>query len=166
MPVLVGTLGKALGSSGAFVAGSDALIEHLIQFARPYIYTTAQPPGVAAATLAALDILAAEPERRTHLQALIHRFRSEAARLDLPLMNSDTPIQPLLLGESRRTLAWAARLAERGLLVGAIREPTVPSGRARLRITLSAAHGNGDLDALLGALAECRHEYQGMESLA
>lgn len=160
VPVLVGTLGKALGSGGAFVAGSNALIEHLIQFARAYIYTTAQPPGVAAATLTALEILAAEPERRARLQTLIRRFRREAARLDLPLMVSDTPIQPLLLGENQRTLAWAGRLAERGLLVGAIREPTVPRGQARLRITLSATHSDDDLDALLDALATCQATYQ------
>ena len=156
VPVLVGTLGKALGSGGAFVAGSQALIDHLIQFARPYVYTTAQPPGVAAATLAALDILAEEPERRARLARLIARFRAEAAGLGLPLAESHTPIQPLVLGESRRVMAWAERLARRGLLVGAIREPTVPRGQARLRITLSAAHADRDLEALLEGLAACR----------
>ncbi|WP_163560206.1 8-amino-7-oxononanoate synthase [Halomonas sp. NO4] len=156
VPVLVGTLGKALGTGGAFVAGSEALIEHLIQFARPYVYTTAQPPGVAAATLAALDILAAEPERRERLCTRIARFRAAAAGLGLPLMDSPTPIQPLVLGNGQRVLAWAARLAERGLAVGAIREPTVPRGQARLRITLSAAHSDADLDALLDALAACQ----------
>ena len=156
VPVLVGTLGKALGSGGAFVAGSQALIDHLIQFARPYIYTTAQPPGVAAATLAALEILAEEPERRARLTRLIGRFRAEAAGLGLPLAQSHTPIQPLVLGESRRVMAWAERLAGRGLLVGAIREPTVPRGQARLRITLSAAHADRDLEALLEGLAACR----------
>ncbi|WP_280549549.1 8-amino-7-oxononanoate synthase [Halomonas sp. 11-S5] len=156
VPVLVGTLGKALGSAGAFVAGSETLIEHLIQFARPYVYTTAQPPGVAAATLKALELLEAEPERRTRLATLIARFRREAALLGLPLAASATPIQPLVLGDSQRVMEWAARLAERGILVGAIREPTVPRGQARLRITLSAAHGDDDLDALLEALADCR----------
>ncbi|WP_372614612.1 8-amino-7-oxononanoate synthase [Halomonas sp.] len=158
VPILVGTLGKALGSAGAFVAGSQALIEHLIQFARPYIYTTAQPPGVAAATLKALELLETEPERRTHLAALIARFRTEAAMLGLPLADSPTSIQPLMLGDSQATLRWAERLRERGLLVGAIREPTVPRGQARLRITLSAAHGEGDLDALLQALADLQVE--------
>ena len=156
VPILVGTLGKALGSGGAFVAGSQALIDHLIQFARPYVYTTAQPPGVAAATLAALEILAEEPERRARLARLIGRFRAEAAGLGLPLAQSHTPIQPLVLGESRRVMAWAERLAGRGLLVGAIREPTVPRGQARLRITLSAAHADSDLEALLEGLAACR----------
>ncbi|AXY40851.1 8-amino-7-oxononanoate synthase [Halomonas sp. JS92-SW72] len=156
VPILVGTLGKALGSGGAFVAGSQALIDHLIQFARPYVYTTAQPPGVAAATLAALEILAEEPERRARLTRLIARFRAEAAGLGLPLAQSHTPIQPLVLGENRRVMAWAERLTRRGLLVGAIRAPTVPRGQARLRITLSAAHTDSDLEALLEGLTACR----------
>ncbi|SDO32317.1 8-amino-7-oxononanoate synthase [Halomonas shengliensis] len=165
VPVLVGTLGKALGTAGAFVAGSEALIEHLIQFARPYVYTTAQPPGVAAATLTALELLAAEPERRERLHALIARFRREAAILGLPLADSTTPIQPLLLGDDARAMAWAERLAGRGLAVGAIRPPTVPFGQARLRITLSAAHTDADLDALLEGLAACRaHDTEPRES--
>ncbi|SEK87876.1 8-amino-7-oxononanoate synthase [Halomonas daqiaonensis] len=155
VPVLVGTLGKALGSAGAFVAGSERLIEHLIQFSRPYVYTTAQPPGVAAATLKALELLEAEPERRDRLRTLIRRFRTEATTLGLPLAASPTPIQPLVLGDSQQVMTWAAWLAERGLSVGAIREPTVPPGQARLRITLSAAHTDADLDTLLEALAAC-----------
>ncbi len=158
VPVLVGTLGKALGSAGAFVAGDEALIEHLVQFARPYVYTTAQPPGVAAATLAALDILEREPERRARLFERIDRFRREAATLGLALDASTTPIQPLRLGDNARTLRWAARLGDAGLRVGAIRAPTVPKGEARLRITLSAAHDDDALDALLEALAACRRE--------
>ncbi len=158
VPVLVGTLGKALGSGGAFVAGDDALIEHLIQFARPYVYTTAQPPGVTAATLKALDILAAEPERRERLHGLIERFRREAARIGLPLMASPTPIQPLLLHDAGRTLRWAQRLLDAGFLVGAIRPPTVPQGQARLRITLSAEHEPAQLDALLEVLAALHEE--------
>ncbi|MFG6178995.1 8-amino-7-oxononanoate synthase [Halomonas sp. THAF12] len=158
VPVLVGTLGKALGSAGAFVAGDEALIEHLVQFARPYVYTTAQPPGVAAATLAALDVLEAEPERRACLHERIARFRREAATLGLELDASTTPIQPLRLGDNARTLRWAARLGDAGLRVGAIRAPTVPTGEARLRITLSAAHDDDALDALLGALDACRRE--------
>ncbi|KXS37456.1 MAG: 8-amino-7-oxononanoate synthase [Halomonadaceae bacterium T82-2] len=153
VPVLVGTLGKALGSAGAFVAGDDLLIDALTQLARPYIYTTAQPPGVACATLRALDILAAEPERRRHLQALIDHWRSRGAALGLPLLPSPTPIQPVRLGDSARTLHWARRLHEQGFLVGAIRPPTVPRGQARLRITLSAAHDRDTLDDLLDRLA-------------
>ncbi|WP_136247576.1 8-amino-7-oxononanoate synthase [Halomonas borealis] len=158
VPVLVGTLGKALGSAGAFVAGDAALIEHLIQFARPYIYTTAQPPGVAAATLAALDILDTEPERRARLHQRIQRFRREAATLGLELDASTTPIQPLRLGDNQRTLRWAARLGEANLRVGAIRAPTVPQGEARLRITLSATHDDDALDALLEGLADCQRQ--------
>lgn len=161
VPILVGTLGKALGTGGAFVAGSEALIEHLIQFARPYVYTTAQPPGVASATLKALDILADEPERRTRLFSHIARFRAGAAGLGLPLAESSTPIQPVILGESRRALRWAERLAAQGIHVGAIREPTVPRGQARLRITLSAAHSDEDLDALLQALADAQAQEAG-----
>ncbi|UYG06303.1 8-amino-7-oxononanoate synthase [Halomonas sp. M4R1S46] len=158
VPVLVGTLGKALGTAGAFVAGSEALVEHLIQFARPYVYTTAQPPGVAAATLAALDILASEPQHRQRLRERIRVFRREAATLGLPLGASTTPIQPVVLGDSGRVMRWAARLHDRGLRVGAIRAPTVPRGEARLRITLSAAHGDDALDALLAGLAACARE--------
>ncbi|WP_163649112.1 8-amino-7-oxononanoate synthase [Modicisalibacter sp. 'Wilcox'] len=153
VPVLVGTLGKALGSAGAFVAGDDLLIDALTQLARPYIYTTAQPPGVACATLRALDILAAEPERRRHLQALITHWQTRGAALGLPLLPSATPIQPVRLGDSTRTLHWARRLHEQGFLVGAIRPPTVPRGQARLRITLSAAHDRATLDELLDRLA-------------
>lgn len=156
--ILVGTLGKALGSAGAFVAGDAALIDHLIQFARPYIYTTAQPPGVAAATLTALDILEQEPERRDRLHRHIADFRREATRLGLPLTDSTTPIQPVVLGDSARVMRWAERLARAGFRVGAIRPPTVPRGQARLRITLSAAHDATALDALLGALDACRRE--------
>ncbi|MDW5376860.1 8-amino-7-oxononanoate synthase [Halomonas sp. HP20-15] len=154
VPVLVGTLGKALGSAGAFVAGDDLLIDSLTQFARAYIYTTAQPPGVACATLRALDILESEPERRTVLGDHISHWREQAKRLGLPMMPSETPIQPLLLGDSQRVLSWSRLLRQRGFLVGAIREPTVPRGQARLRFTLSAAHTRQSIDALLEALAE------------
>ncbi|MCK0714000.1 8-amino-7-oxononanoate synthase [Chromohalobacter sarecensis] len=158
VPILVGTLGKALGSAGAFVAGDAALIEHLIQFARPYIYTTAQPPGVAAATLAALDILEDETERRTQLFERIDRFRREAATLGLPLTDSRTPIQPIVLGDNAHVMRWAEHLGRAGLRVGAIRAPTVPRGQARLRITLSTAHDDDAIDALLEALDACRRE--------
>ncbi|GGX90936.1 8-amino-7-oxononanoate synthase [Litchfieldella qijiaojingensis] len=154
VPVLIGTLGKALGSAGAFVAGDEPLIEALIQFARPYIYTTAQPPGVASATLRALDILATEPEHRVRLHDNIHYFRVGAADHGLPLLPSTTPIQPLLLGTNARVMAWRDVLVQRNFLVGAIREPTVPHGQARLRLTLSARHTLDEIDALLDCLGE------------
>ena len=152
--VLVGTLGKAFGTAGAFVAGEAVLIETLIQRARNYIYTTALPPAVASASLASLAILRGEGWRRDHLLMLIARFRDGASALGLELMASDTPIQPIILGTAERALQFSAALEERGLLVGAIRPPTVPRDTARLRVTLTAAHTEGDVDALLAALAE------------
>ncbi|HRL91944.1 MAG TPA: 8-amino-7-oxononanoate synthase [Pseudomonas sp.] len=153
--VLVGTLGKAFGTAGAFVAGSEELIETLIQFARPYIYTTSQPPAVACATLKSLQLLRTESWRREHLNKLIARFREGAAAIGLTLMDSATPIQPILIGDSARALRLSALLRARGLLVTAIRPPTVPAGSARLRVTLSAAHSEAQLELLLQALAEC-----------
>ena len=158
VPILVGTLGKALGTAGAFVAGDAVLIEHLTQFARSYIYTTAQPPSIAAATLEALTIVQREPEHRQRLQRHINYFRQQALALGLPLADSHTPIQPLLLGNEPRTMAWAAKLAQRGIHVGAIRPPTVPNGAARLRITLSARHTPSDIDRLMEGLSACQRE--------
>ena len=152
LPVLMGTLGKGIGSFGAFVAGSEVLIESLIQFARPYIYTTAMPPAVAAASLASLDILQSESWRREHLQRLIKHFRDGAAGLALPMMDSETAIQPLLVGEEFQAIAISKGLEAEGVLVSAIRPPTVAAGQSRLRITLSAAHSEADIDRLLDAL--------------
>jgi 8-amino-7-oxononanoate synthase len=152
--LLMGTLGKALGTAGAFVAGEATLIETLVQHARTYIYTTALPPAVAAATLASLRIVQDESWRRERLDALVRRLRAGAASLGLSLLPSRSPIQPLVLGEAERALAWAQALRARGILVPAIRPPTVPRGSARLRITLSAAHEEADVDRLLDALAE------------
>jgi 8-amino-7-oxononanoate synthase len=137
------------------VAGSELLIEGLIQQARNYIYTTAQPPALAAATLASLELLQEESWRRQHLAALIERFRRGAGQLDLPLLPSTCAIQPLVVGEPERAMALSAQLRERGLLIGAIRPPTVPAGTSRLRITLTAAHHEDQVDQLLGQLAEC-----------
>ncbi|MEP1894448.1 MAG: 8-amino-7-oxononanoate synthase [Alloalcanivorax venustensis] len=158
VPVYMGTLGKALGTAGAFVAGSNELIETLIQFARTYVYTTAMPAAVAAATLVSLDKARREPQRRAHLNALIQRFRRGAAELGYTLIDSDTPIQPILIGDDGAALALSRALAEHGVLVSAIRPPTVPEGQARLRVTLSAAHREADVDRLLGALEDnpCR----------
>ncbi|MGH8439152.1 MAG: 8-amino-7-oxononanoate synthase [Pseudomonas sp.] len=155
VPVLIGTLGKACGTAGAFVAGSEELIECLIQFARPYIYTTSQPPALACATLRSLQLLRSEHWRREHLAALIQQFRSGAEQIGLQLMDSFTPIQPILIGDSARALRLSQRLRERGLLVTAIRPPTVPAGSARLRVTLSAAHSAAQVQLLLDALSDC-----------
>jgi 8-amino-7-oxononanoate synthase len=156
VPVLMATLGKALGCMGAFVAGPAALIEGLIQFARPYIYTTAMPPALAAAALEAVQLAQADAWRREKLFALIARYRHGATELGLPLATSSSAIQPLLLGSATAALAAAQALERRGLLVGAIRPPTVPPGQARLRITLSAAHEEAHVDRLLGALEALR----------
>ncbi|MFP5427290.1 MAG: 8-amino-7-oxononanoate synthase [Gammaproteobacteria bacterium] len=155
VPVLIGTLGKACGTAGAFVAGSEELIEALVQFARPYIYTTSQPPALACATLKSLELLRRESWRREHLAALIRQFRQGAEQIGLQLMDSPTPIQPILIGDSARALRLSRMLRERGLLVTAIRPPTVPAGSARLRVTLSAAHSEAQVQLLLNALAEC-----------
>jgi len=158
VPILVGTLGKALGTAGAFVAGNAELIDHLIQFSRSYIYTTAQPPAIAAATLKALEIVQSEPGLRAQLNTNIAYFRHEALHLGLPLSDSTTPIQPLILGDEARTLSWALQLQQKGIQVGAIRPPTVPKGESRLRVTLSARHQHDDIDQLLAALHHCQHQ--------
>ncbi|MDQ6648407.1 MAG: 8-amino-7-oxononanoate synthase [Pseudomonadota bacterium] len=152
VPVMMATLGKALGCSGAFVAGSAALIDGLIQFARPYIYTTAMPPALAAAAHEAVQLAQSESWRREKLAGLIERFRRGATQLGLSLSGSTSAIQPLLLGSASAALAAAEVLERQGLLVTAIRPPTVPNGQARLRITLSAAHQEAHVDRLLGAL--------------
>jgi 8-amino-7-oxononanoate synthase len=155
VPVLIGTLGKSFGTAGAFVAGSEELIETLIQFARPYIYTTSQPPALACATLKSLQLLRTEHWRREHLTRLIQQFRSGAEQIGLQLMDSFTPIQPILIGDAGRALRLSQMLREKGLLVTAIRPPTVPAGGARLRVTLSAAHTEAQVQLLLNALAQC-----------
>ncbi len=152
--ILVGTLGKAFGACGAFVAGSEELIETLIQQARSYIYTTAPPPAIAEATRMSLKLVQNEGWRREHLFNLITRFRSGAAQLGLPITCSDTPIQPLIVGASEAALALSEKLYARGIVIAAIRPPSVLQGQARLRITFSAAHSNQQVDRLLEALDE------------
>lgn len=159
--ILMGTLGKAFGTFGAFVAGEDALVETLIQQARSYIYTTAPPPAMAEAARASLRIVREESWRRERLRELVSRFRRGAGQLGLPLTASETPIQPLLAGSAGRALRWSRRLEEQGILVTAIRPPTVPEGGARLRITLSAAHSEAQVDRLLDALEKIGREEGG-----
>ncbi|MBT8063141.1 MAG: 8-amino-7-oxononanoate synthase [Xanthomonadales bacterium] len=155
IPVLIGTLGKAFGISGAYVAGSAALIDHLVNHARTYLYTTAMPPPLAAAGLKALEIIQKEVARRDALQRRIGQFRKGAAARGLKLLESETPIQALVIGQASAALETSQRLREQGFLVVAIRPPTVPDGTARLRITLSAAHTGLQVEGLLGALEQC-----------
>lgn len=152
VPILMGTLGKAFGTFGAFVAGDEDLIETLIQQARTYIYTTAPPPAVACAARAALLRVREDDWRREHLQLLVKRFRSGARQLGLPLCDSETAIQPLMVAAADRALNLSERLREQGILISAIRPPTVAAGSSRLRITFSAAHSEAQVDRLLTAL--------------
>ncbi len=153
VPVLVGTFGKAFGTFGAFVAGSEALIETIIQRARTYIYTTAIPPAIAEATRVSLRLAELETWRREKLQNLVCRFVQGAKQLGLSLMDSVTPIQPLLIGGSHEALCFSDQMRSLGFLISAIRPPTVPDGTARLRITFSALHEETQIDLLLEALA-------------
>lgn len=152
VPILVGTLGKSFGTFGAFVAGSEALIETLIQFSRSYIYTTALPPAVAAATLASLKIVRQESWRRDKLVQLVTRFRRGAEQIGLQLGGSNTPIQPVLINNDAKVMQVGQSLRDAGFLVGAIRPPTVPVGTGRLRITFSADHSEEQVDQLVAAL--------------
>ncbi len=151
--VAMGTLGKAAGVAGAFVAAHPVVIESLVQTARPYIYTTATPPLLAQALRAALKLIRDDHSRRADLHARIAQFRAGAAALPWALLPSATAIQPLVVGDSRAATAVSAALLAQGIWVPAIRPPTVPAGTARLRVSLSAAHTEADVDALLGALA-------------
>lgn len=162
VPILIGTLGKAVGTSGAFVAGPQVLTDYLVQKARTYIYTTAMPPALAAATCASLDLIELGNERRAHLERLVARFRGGARQLGYQLMPSDTPIQPILVGDNWAALALSEALEARGLLVTAIRPPTVPEGESRLRVTFSASHTPEDVDRLLEGLAACRPDTMAM----
>ena len=150
--IYMATLGKAAGVSGAFVAGEPELVEYLVQKARTYIFTTAMPPALAAALLAALPIIRAEPQRRAHLRSLVETLRAGLKLTKWRLDPSITPIQPLIVGSNEDALRASEKLRERGILVPAIRPPTVPQGTARLRITLSAAHKAEDVQRLIAAI--------------
>lgn len=161
--VYMGTLGKAVGVSGAFVAAHGSVIEWLVQKARSYIYTTAAPPALAHALLTSLDIIfgAEGAERRKHLQELIDQFKASIGKNlsgGYTLLDSDTQIQPLIVGSNLTAMQMAERLYELGLWVPAIRPPTVPVGTSRLRITLSAAHSNAQVAMLLNTLHELQNE--------
>ena len=152
-PLLLVTLGKALGAAGAVLVGQDWIIEHIMQTARAYIYTTAMPPALAVAALTAVKLAREQSWRREKLAGLIAHFRARAQALGLPLLDSQTPIQPVPVGDNARAVRVAQQLRERGFMVGAIRPPSVPPGGARLRISLNAAHDERDIDALFDVLA-------------
>ena len=154
VPILMATLGKGIGTAGAFVAGSDALIHYLIQTARTYIFTTAIPPAIAAATLASLTLVQKETWRRDKLTRLIQQFKTGANSIGLTLMPSNTAIQPILVGDTKKAVLLSQQLQNKGILVTAIRPPTVPEGTARLRVTLSASHQEKDIDDLLHCLSD------------
>ena len=154
LPVLMGTLGKAFGTAGAFVAGDEDLIETLIQNARSYIYTTASPPAQAEATRASLKLVQQESWRRHRLEDLIKLFKKSVGEMGFELMPSITPIQPIVIGDSQRAMKISQQLFEQGIHVSAIRPPTVAEGSARLRITLNAEHSDEQLQVLLNALAD------------
>ena len=149
VPIYMGTLGKALGTAGAFVAGSEDLIEYLIQKSRTYIYTTAMPAAVSEATRMSLKLVQTENWRREHLNELIAHWRKGAQKLGLQLMDSNTPIQPVLIGDTATAVKLSEQLFKRGILITAIRPPTVPDDTARLRITLSASHSLDHIEQLL-----------------
>jgi len=152
--IYMATLGKAAGVFGAFVAAEQVVIDTLVNHARSYVYTTATPPALACAVLESLQLIGQGDALREHLRELIAQLRGGLAGLPWKLMPSDTAIQPLLIGDNQAALALSEGLRERGILVAAIRPPTVPQGTARLRITLSAAHSESDVAQLIGALHE------------
>ena len=154
MPIVMGTLGKAFGTAGAFVAADKDVIETLIQQSRTFVYTTAQPAAVAAASLASLILVRTENWRREKLQTLIEQFRKGAAELGIATMNSLTPIQPIMIGDDKKAIVIGQELESRGFLLGVIRTPTVPLGSARLRVTLSTNHTEQNIKQLLEALED------------
>ncbi|MBW8823676.1 MAG: 8-amino-7-oxononanoate synthase [Xanthomonadales bacterium] len=156
VPLQLVTLGKALGGYGAVVVGDAGLIEHLVQAARGFVYSTAPPPALAVASLQAVKMARSDHWRRERLQSLIARFREKMQQLGFDLPESATPIQPVPCGDERSALAMSAELEEEGFWVAAIRPPTVPDSGSRLRVTLSALHSNAEVNALVQALARAR----------
>jgi 8-amino-7-oxononanoate synthase len=152
--VYMATLGKAAGVAGAFVAGSHALVQWLVNTARTYIFTTAHPPAQAAAILASLQVMQQEGWRREQVQQHILTLRQFMHDKSLRLLSSRSPIQAIIIGSNEAAVGMAAALREQGVWIPAIRPPTVPAGTARLRVSLSAGHTAGDLAALLAALQQ------------
>jgi len=150
--VYLATFGKAFGSYGAFAAGSEVMIDGLVQLARPYMFTTAMPPAIPASVLAGLRVLKEEPWRHSALTDVIAYFSKGAKERKLPILPSITPIQVFMVGESVDAEEAGKRLSALGILVSVIRPPTVPNKTSRLRISLNVSHAHDDLDRLLDAL--------------
>jgi 8-amino-7-oxononanoate synthase len=151
--VSINTAGKALGVAGAFVAGPATVIEYLVQRARPFVFSTAPPPAVAAALLASIEVILAEPERRCRVLALARHLRARLAAAGYPVAPGDSPVVPIVLGDSARAVAVAENLQGKGFDVRAIRPPTVPAGTARLRLSVNAGLSDPAIDALVEALS-------------
>ncbi len=158
LPFQMGTLSKALGGSGAYVAGPSTLIRHLVNHARSFIYTTAPPPATAAAALAALDVIRNEPERRTRLWTNRQRWVEGLVGLGYRIADTASPIVPVLIGQADQALRLAERLLQLGVFAPAIRPPTVPEGTSRIRTTLSSEHRPEHLDQALAAFRQAGHE--------
>jgi 8-amino-7-oxononanoate synthase len=164
--VYMGTLGKAAGVAGAFVAGAQDVIEWILQRARTYVFSTGTPPMLAAALAASIDLIEREEWRRERLRALVTQLRAGVAGLPWRLAPSDTPIQPLVVGDNRAALDLMGALLDRAIWAPAIRPPTVPDGTARLRISLSALHAPADVARLVAALREIAAAHASPDPLA
>lgn len=152
VPLLIIPAGKALGGQGALILSSQTIISHLVETARPYLFSTAPAPAMAAALSASLQLLQQQPQHHAALVHNIQYFQQMAKQTGLPVLNSQSAIQPMLAGANETALQWSANLKARGFWLSAIRPPTVPAGKSRLRITLTALHTKTQLDALLDAL--------------
>jgi len=156
--IQMGTLGKALGSFGAYVAGSRSLIDYLMNSARSFIFSTALPPAVCAASIAALDIVEQEPERRNTLWKIRNRLVEGLGSIGIDMQGSETPIIPVMIGNAGRTVKVSSLLLESGIYATAIRPPTVPEGTSRIRTTVTALHTAADIDAVVSAFARLKQE--------
>lgn len=157
--IQMGTLSKAFGSFGAYVAGTESLIEYLINHSRPFIYTTGLPPGIAAASLKALEIIKHEPQLRQRLWDNLDYLKSGLQQIGFNTFNSQTPIIPLEIGDAGLTMEISQRLFESGVFIQGIRPPSVPQGKSRLRLTVTAAHSKADLDFTLEALGKTAKDF-------
>jgi 8-amino-7-oxononanoate synthase len=158
LPFHMGTLGKALGTSGGYVVGSTAMIQYVLNTARTFLFATAQPPATAAATVAALRVLQAEPDRRTRLWDNRNYLHAGLADLGFRLTGSASPILPVVVGDAQQTLSLADRLLELGVYAPAIRPPTVPKGTSRIRVTVTSEHSRAQLDRALAAFKQAGRE--------